>query len=496
MLADILMLAVSFVVVLAWFPLATQIPFQKYDIYALVFSGVWLLTNYLTHRYVRVKYMQIGVNMLRLLVAAALTFAIMSVYMYLLAEGHNYSIFVLLTIWSVMLVFSFVFLLFSHAYRYALNEEEVVERAPQRGAQQVLKAPVQLDEHQKQNLRESILEGTSEKGLALLEERVQLYSSNTFVLRTSELFNIRKLKPFRFDLIINLMPLNQIRGINKMFAMVNDRLPDNGMFVCCFEPQGVYKNHVFRKYPPVINFFVYAHIFFYKRVVPKLFMTSRLYYDITEGKNRLLSKAEVLGRLCYCGFEIVDEQKRDDMIYVLARRQFCPQSVQRRIYGMFVRLDRVGKNGKPFKVYKFRTMHPYSEFLQAYMYEHYHLQPGGKFNHDIRVTTLGRFMRKYWLDELPMLINLMKGDMKVVGVRPLSKQYFSLYSKELQEKRVQHKPGLLPPFYADMPKTLEEIQASEMRYLIRCEEKGTFSTDFVYFFKILYTILFKRARSH
>ena len=181
---------------------------------------------------------------------------------------------------------------------------------------------------------------------------------------------------------------------------------------------------------------------------------------------------------------------------MVARRKFRPEITVRRLYGIFVKLNRVGKNGRVFKVYKFRTMHPYSEFLQAYIYERYSLQEGGKFNHDIRVTSLGRFMRRCWIDELPMLFNLLKGDMKLVGVRPISKHYFSLYSQELQEKRVRHKPGLLPPFYADMPKTLEEIEASEMRYLTMCEEKGTLVTDFVYFWKIFYTIVFKRARSH
>ena len=94
-----------------------------------------------------------------------------------------------------------------------------------------------------------------------------------------------------------------------------------------------------------------------------------------------------------------------------------------------------------------------------------------------------------------MLLNLLKGDMKLVGVRPISQHYYSLYCKELQEQRVKHKPGLLPPFYADMPKTLDEIQASEMRYLTMCEKRGTLLTDFVYFWRILYSILFKRAHS-
>ncbi len=94
-----------------------------------------------------------------------------------------------------------------------------------------------------------------------------------------------------------------------------------------------------------------------------------------------------------------------------------------------------------------------------------------------------------------MILNFCRGEMKLVGIRPLSQQYFSLYSKELQEKRTKAKPGLLPPFYADMPKTLDDIQASEMKYLIACEEKGTFRTDVTYLFKILGNIIFKKARS-
>jgi len=140
-------------------------------------------------------------------------------------------------------------------------------------------------------------------------------------------------------------------------------------------------------------------------------------------------------------------------------------------------------------------MHPYSEYLQSYIYERHRLNGEGKFNKDIRITTLGRFMRKYWLDELPMFMNLLKGEMKLVGVRPLSKQYFNLYNKELQEKRIKYKPGLLPPYYADMPRTLDEIQASEMNYLIACATKGEFKTDIRYLIVILKNILINKARS-
>ena len=494
MIVDAVTLLVSVCAVLAWFPLSTQVPFQKYSVFVLIYAAMWLVFSYLSHRYIPVKYMKMGKDIRRLAAASVLLFGGMSGYM-MLMEGRNFSIWVLLTLWLVMLGASLIILIFKHAYRYALDADEVVTESPKRVTQGVLNDPVFIGQAEKASLRESILEFAPENALRYVEKSVDLYSSNTFTLRSSELYNIQKLPNYRYDVLVNFMPLNHIRGVNKLFTTVNDKLPDNGIWVCCYEPQSVTKRNILSRYPVVLGWLYYVAFFCYKRVLPKLFMTSRLYFDITEGKNRVLSKAEVLGRLCYCGFEIIDERKKGDLSYVIARRKFRPEITARRLYGILVKLNRVGKNGKMFKVYKFRTMHPYSEFLQAYIYERYALQEGGKFNHDIRVTTLGRLMRKYWMDELPMLLNLLKGDMKLVGVRPISQHYYSLYCKELQEKRVKHKPGLLPPFYADMPKTLDEIQASEMRYLTMCEKRGTLVTDFIYFWRIVCTIIFKRAHS-
>lgn len=493
-LVDTITLLVSVFVVLACFPLSTQVPFQKYSVFVLIFSAMWLVFGYLCRRYNPVKYMKMGQDIRRLILTSIFLFAGMSGYM-MIMEGRNFSIWVLLTLWLVMLSASLIILIFKHAYRYALDADDAIIQAPERSPQSVLHHPTSLSAQDRQILRESILEFTPEKALRYVEKSVDLYSSNTFTLRSTELYNIQKLPNYRYDVLVNFMPLNQIRGVNKLFTTVNDKLPDNGIWVCCYEPQSVTKRNILSRYPVVFGWLYYAAFFCYKRVLPKLFMTSRLYFDITEGKNRVLSKAEVLGRLCYCGFEIIDERKKGDLSYVIARRKFRPEITTRRLYGILVKLNRVGKNSKVFRVYKFRTMHPYSEFLQAYIYERYALQEGGKFNHDIRVTTLGGLMRRYWIDELPMLINLLKGDMKLVGVRPISQHYYSLYCQELQEQRVRHKPGLLPPFYADMPKTLEEIQASEMRYLTMCETRGTFVTDFIYFWRIVFTIVFKRARS-
>jgi lipopolysaccharide/colanic/teichoic acid biosynthesis glycosyltransferase len=140
-------------------------------------------------------------------------------------------------------------------------------------------------------------------------------------------------------------------------------------------------------------------------------------------------------------------------------------------------------------------MHPYSEYIQDYVYKLHDLQDGGKFKNDFRITSWGRICRKTFLDETPMLINFLKGEMKLVGIRPLSKQYFDLYEKEHQDRRIRYKPGLIPPFYADMPANLEAIQASELKYL-DAFDKHPWTTDIKYFFKSFWNIGVNKARSN
>ena len=147
-------------------------------------------------------------------------------------------------------------------------------------------------------------------------------------------------------------------------------------------------------------------------------------------------------------------------------------------------------------MHKFRTMYTYSEYIQQYVYQYQHLQTGGKFKDDYRINFWGRFLRRIWLDELPMVWNMLRGDMKLVGVRPLSRHYFSLYTPEMQELRTRTKPGLLPPFYYEKhtPETIDEIQESERRYL-EAYLQHPFRTDWKYFWGIVGNILFRRKRS-
>ena len=319
-------------------------------------------------------------------------------------------------------------------------------------------------------------------------------TTHNLIVSTSTAFNIEMQPQELYKGIVNLKRTNDIRRINKVFEAVNAKLELGGIFISSVETYSLRKRRILKKFPPGINYFIYAIDFFVKRAAPKLWGIKKLYFFITAGRNRVLSKAETLGRLYSCGFKLIDESFMNNMYFFVVEKVKEPAFDYNPTYGPLIRLRRVGKNGKIIKVYKMRTMHAYSEYLQSYIYKNNDLEDGGKFKDDFRVTTMGRVMRKFWLDELPMFINFFKGELKIVGVRPLSEHYLSLYREDLRNKRIKFKPGLVPPFYYDMPTTLEEIMDSEEKYL-DSYAKHPFLTDWRYFWRAFYNIFFKKARS-
>ena len=287
--------------------------------------------------------------------------------------------------------------------------------------------------------------------------------------------------------------LNAIRYLNRYLREANQKLKQDGYFVCSFDTAQKRRAMIFDKYPHFIAKIVYFFDFLWHRICPKLRPTRRLYYMCTKKIRKVFPRPEVLGRLYYCGFDVVTERYIHDRYCVIAQKKRQPYH-EHQNYGILIKLKRVGKDGKLFNVYKFRTMYAYSEFLQNYVYKTNDLDLGGKFKDDYRITEWGSVLRKLWLDELPMFFNILKGQMRLVGVRPLSQQYFNLYSKELQQLRIKVKPGLLPPYYVDMPETLEEIEESERRYL-EAYMKHPLRTNWQYFWKIINNIVFKGERS-
>jgi lipopolysaccharide/colanic/teichoic acid biosynthesis glycosyltransferase len=99
---------------------------------------------------------------------------------------------------------------------------------------------------------------------------------------------------------------------------------------------------------------------------------------------------------------------------------------------VFYRQLRVGRDGKPFELWKLRTMVPGAESMGAGLYV---------LEGDPRITRTGRLLRRFSLDELPNLVNVLKGDMAIVGPRPTVQEQVDRYT-DRQRRRLEVKPGI------------------------------------------------------
>lgn len=156
--------------------------------------------------------------------------------------------------------------------------------------------------------------------------------------------------------------------------------------------------------------------------------------------------------------------------------------------GIFFIQQRVGKNNEDFGLYKFRTMRPDSEKSGQ-------ITVGGK---DPRITKIGYFLRKFKLDEFPQLINVLSGDMSIVGPRPEVRKYVALYNEE-QKKVLSVQPGLtdfasieyineneLLGNSDDPEKTyIEEIMPAKLALNLKYIEQKSLGTDLKLIFRTI-----------
>ncbi len=160
--------------------------------------------------------------------------------------------------------------------------------------------------------------------------------------------------------------------------------------------------------------------------------------------------------------------------------------------GGFYKQKRVGRDGKDFFVYKFRSMRVGSDQKGL-------ITVGGR---DPRITKIGYFIRKYKLDELPQLFNVLKGDMSLVGPRPEVRKYVDLYSEE-QRKVLSVRPGITDYAsieYVDENTILgqaedpdkayvEQIMPDKIRYNMKYINKQTVGEYFKIIFLTLWSIV-------
>jgi len=504
--ADIALVTASFLLFIWIKPASLRFYLPYYFEPFLVFLGIWLAASIPSNKYAIKGKETLNDFIVPVFFSGLITLCVITI----MIAGFQWFQYSRMIVFGTILLSGFLeTILFSLFYyyrklnRFSDNNETVhtylknleLHAIANENSQVVINEPVEhVNSLVLENFKSQILEETNEDVYNFLCGHINSVKDKTILLSTTTQFNILSLPQDTATTLVNLKPINDIKRINKFFEAVNTRLPEGGLFIDCVITNEIKKKHILHIYPAGLNYVVYFVYFIYKRVFPKVPGIKKIYFFLTNGYDRAISKAEAFGRLYSCGFEVLADESIGNYLYFVARKATDPSYDMNPTYGPLISLKRIGRNGRIIHVYKFRTMHPYSEYIQEYVFRKNDLQDGGKFKDDFRISTTGRIMRKLWIDELPMLFNLLIGDLKLVGVRPLSNHYFSLYTPELQARRKRFRPGLIPPFYADMPVTLDEIMASEMRYL-DLYEKSPLLTDIRYFGKAFYNIVIKRRRS-
>jgi lipopolysaccharide/colanic/teichoic acid biosynthesis glycosyltransferase len=293
--------------------------------------------------------------------------------------------------------------------------------------------------------------------------------------------------------IINLRNINITQRPNKLFRAVNTLLPLGGLYIGSVETYGDRKNRFFRQYGKVRGEMIWLMDYLINRVIPRLFLIDRIYFRFTRGRLHCMSTAELLGRLVYCGFKIVELKSIEGMTYFVTMKSGLPLKRQLSSYYPVISLPRIGKEGRMMNLYKIRSMHPYSEYIQDYVIRKNGYNEAGKPANDFRITRIGKLLRRLWIDELPQIIHVLKGDMKLVGVRPLSETRFQELPDDLKFERIKYKPGCIAPYVAlNMPGDLESIEAE--RIYIENYKRHPILTDIGYFFKGVTNIFLNKVK--
>ena len=493
-IADIFVWLLAALLCMLWRWVADKSSFGAYWALFGVMTVLWIVIGWVLQLYRSYKIAWFWQAMVSLVLTAA---ALIGLGWWILPK-LSFGLSPRVAMWMVLLVGAIdtVIIWFEHYWKYATNMTVPAMTIEQRENARVRRLDEVRSPESMESIHQSVLSVTTEEDYQMLLEKAHLDSRQTKSVCDRNRFTFLQIPDYQYKTLVDMTLLNDAKGINRRFCIVNQKLPDDGIYVCCYRPQEYIKSKMLARYPKGLNWIIYSFYFFRKRVLPRLMLTSRLYYDVTKGRKRMLSKTEVLGRLYYCGFEVDEIVPMGHIEYVFAHRKSQPYPQEQfKVYGPLIKLPRVCKHKEIRYFYKFRTMHPYAEYIQKYVFD----ARGGmdiadKSNDDWRITTWGKMMRKYWLDELPMLINWLKGDVKLVGVRPLSKTMFDTYPQWLQDKRTLSRPGLIPPFYIDHPNTFDELFASEDKYLTEYLEHP-FRTDCKYFFLTMRSILTRKTHS-
>ncbi|MBS3771935.1 MAG: hypothetical protein KGY69_16910, partial [Bacteroidales bacterium] len=329
---DVTLLLVSFSLAVMLNPFLGVEYFSEFDPSLTIFILIWLITTSLSKKldFRRFKNLSslnmniVVVNLIIGLVSLLLMFAFRSPqYFLFIVYGTLFGT----TILELILA-SFYFSLI-HAKTihngFAYNRNPSSMMTSYSPVQE--EKPVIIEEkesHSENKIDHTLIDEVGQRMYQFIDSHIDLSNGSHIVFSTTTQFNIDRLPDRHYSNLVNLKRINDIRHINKFFEAVNAKIPKNGIFIGCAETKEQRKQRILRKYSPGINIVYYILDFIVKRIFPKFYLTKNLYFFLTRGKNRVISRAEVLGRLYSCGFEISEEKFLNGHFYFVARKEKNP----------------------------------------------------------------------------------------------------------------------------------------------------------------------------
>ncbi|MDD4199309.1 MAG: hypothetical protein PHZ12_07890, partial [Paludibacter sp.] len=250
-LTDFLLLAIAVLIVLAVTPFSFEILFQKYSDFNLFYFSIWFISSYFYKRYTLQPSKNYIANIFKLLWAILTVQVVLSI-LFLTPLNTSYSIWIIvgysLLIFSIGSIYYIVQFTISNATEY----KDIVELNKDQPDENKITIK-KLDKKSSEVLIESINEFSGEKACLFISKHLDLSLKNNLISFSSNYFDIKSKPENKYTSVAILNKLNNIRGINKLFSVVNQKLPMEGTFVCSFEQRSTRKKRIYDTYPKVIN---------------------------------------------------------------------------------------------------------------------------------------------------------------------------------------------------------------------------------------------------
>jgi len=318
-----------------------------------VFLGIWILVSHFSMKFKIGSSKSLREIFYSVLISNFIILAIISVLLVIFTNVQYSRIIIFGTIF-----FATIFELVLGYLYHAINQSEFLQEWI--GSEYIYKngingnnrtknnlsnyTPSALLTQQKSNrsfdtLEKAIIEESGKEVSLWINLQADILNPKTLIQATTTRFNIDNHPNLFFETIINLARINDIQRINKFFESVNTKLVDGGVFIGCGETYLLRKERIFNKYPIFLNYIIYTIDFIFKRVIPKMRLTRKIYFLFTRGKNRVMSKTETLGRLYSCGFEVIEEKSINHLIDLARKVSIVDQDFQLNIDGNIYAFD-------------------------------------------------------------------------------------------------------------------------------------------------------------